>query len=143
MNLEISNNNYYGRKKGPKLSQKKKDNLNKLLPLMQFNIDFKSDDNKFNSLFLEKHNETWLEIGYGMGENFLFQLKMNKFVNIIGCEPYINGVANLITNINKEDYHRVKLYTEDANILINTLPSDYLNKIFILFPDPWPKKKTS
>ena len=68
-------------------------------------------------------------------------LRLNKDIGIIGCEPYINGIANLLELLNEEELKRVKIFNGDARKIISKLKANSISKIFILFPDPWPKKK--
>jgi tRNA (guanine-N7-)-methyltransferase len=82
-----------------------------------------------------------LEIGFGSGEHIKWQLDNKKNIAIIGCEPYINGVANLLALLNKEQLKRVKIFRGDARKIIASLKTGSVSKVFILFPDPWPKKK--
>lgn len=83
----------------------------------------------------------WVEVGFGSGEHLKWQLDNNKDIAIIGCEPYINGVANLLSILDQEDLKRVKIFSGDARKVISALKKESITKIFILFPDPWPKKK--
>jgi tRNA (guanine-N7-)-methyltransferase len=94
-----------------------------------------------DKLFPKNIKEIWLEIGFGSGEHIKWQLDNKKDVAIIGCEPYINGVANLLEMLNKEQLQRVKIFTGDARKVIASLKNNTISKVFILFPDPWPKKR--
>ena len=94
-----------------------------------------------DKLFPKNIKEIWLEIGFGSGEHIKWQLDNKKNVAIIGCEPYINGVANLLEILNKEQLQRVKIFTGDARKVIASLKKNSISKVFILFPDPWPKKR--
>ena len=94
-----------------------------------------------DKLFPKNIKEIWLEIGFGSGEHIKWQLDNKKDIAIIGCEPYINGVANLLEILNKEQLQRVKIFTGDARKVITSLKSNTISKVFILFPDPWPKKR--
>ena len=92
-------------------------------------------------LFPKNINEIWLEIGFGSGEHIKWQLDNKKDIAIIGCEPYINGVANLLELLSKEQLQRVKIFIGDARKIIASLNKNSISKVFILFPDPWPKRK--
>ena len=92
-------------------------------------------------LFPKNITEIWLEIGFGSGEHIKWQLDNKKNIAIIGCEPYLNGVANLLALLNKEQLQRVKIFSGDARKIITSLKTGSISKVFILFPDPWPKKK--
>ncbi|MAC40231.1 MAG: tRNA (guanosine(46)-N7)-methyltransferase TrmB [Pelagibacterales bacterium] len=105
-------------------------------------VSIKEDDVFFlEKLFPKNIKEIWLEIGFGSGENIKWQLDNRKDIAIIGCEPYINGVANLLQLLDNEQLHRVKIFTGDAIKIINSLKNNSISRVFILFPDPWPKKR--
>lgn len=93
------------------------------------------------SLFATPLSEVWLEIGFGGGEHMLAQLAQNPAISMIGCEPFINGVAKLLSHLSLEDYHRVRLWHEDVRVLLERVSPSYFTRAFILFPDPWPKKR--
>ena len=81
----------------------------------------------------------WLEIGFGSGEHLAHQAVLNPGVGIIGCEPYVNGIAGLLKHIDDEKLSNIRVFTEDARLLIEQLPDASLERVFILYPDPWPK----
>ena len=68
-------------------------------------------------------------------------MQNNDDIGFIGCEPYINGVANLIDILDEEQLKRVKIFNGDAKKIIPFFEKNTFEKVFILFPDPWPKKK--
>lgn len=82
-----------------------------------------------------------LEIGFGGGEHLLAQAKHNPDTLWIGCEPFINGVAKCLAGIDKEKLTNIRLFTNDARELIEQMPDQSVDSIFILFPDPWPKAR--
>lgn len=67
--------------------------------------------------------------------------KENKNNSFIGCEPYLNGVAMLLPRLAKENLTNVKIFMDDARMLFEVLPDASVEKLFLLFPDPWPKLK--
>lgn len=83
----------------------------------------------------------WLEIGFGGGEHLAAQARAHPDVGLIGVEPFINGVARLLSLIEAEGLGNIRIFTDDARLLLPLLPDQSLEKIFILFPDPWPKKR--
>ena len=109
------------------------------MPLVQ--LKDKEISENFSQLFHKNISDIWLEVGFGSGEHIKWQLDNNKDIGIIACEPYINGVANLIELLNKEQLQRVKIFMGDVRNIIDSIKSNSISKIFILFPDPWPKKK--
>ncbi len=80
-----------------------------------------------------------LEIGFGGGEHLLAQAATHPDTLFIGCEPFLNGVAKCLVGIEREGIRNIRLFTEDARLLIESLPEGCLDTVFILFPDPWPK----
>lgn len=85
--------------------------------------------------------EVWLEIGFGSGEHLLWQSDHNKDVGFIGCEPFINGVASLLGDIEDRGIKSILIHEGDARDVLVWLPGGSIAKIFLLFPDPWPKKR--
>ncbi len=83
----------------------------------------------------------WLEIGFGGGEHLVHQAARNPGVGIIGCEPYINGVAMLLGKIRKAGVENLAVYPGDVRDLFDVLPDGSVDKAFLLYPDPWPKKR--
>ncbi len=94
-----------------------------------------------SGLFRDKVSETWLEVGFGNGEHLIAQLKANPHVGIIGCEPFINGISALLNDIPDEMRGRLAIYPDDAGALLDRLPDACISRAFVLFPDPWPKKR--
>ena len=112
-----------------------------LLPTIEITIPAGEPSLDLEQLFVENMREVWLEIGFGSGEHLAQQAIENPSVGIIGCEPYINGVARLLADIDKHDLTNVKIFRDDARILLRALPGASIARTFILFPDPWPKMR--
>jgi tRNA (guanine-N7-)-methyltransferase len=83
--------------------------------------------------------EIWLEIGFGGGEHLASQAERRPDVLILGAEPFLNGVASALRHIGEASLSNVRLHPGDARDLLAALPDASLDRIFILFPDPWPK----
>ena len=120
----------FGRVRNRKLSTPKQFALSNLLTKYQIkdleNLEF---------------NQINLEIGFGFGD-FLFEnAKNNPDILFIGCEPHINGVANLLFKLNNEPLKNIRIFVGDNRLLLQTTSKKIFNKIYILFPDPWPKTK--
>lgn len=88
---------------------------------------------------MEGYQKLALEIGFGGGEHLLAQAAHHPDTLFIGCEPFINGVAKCLAGIDAQKLKNIRLFTQDARILIAQLPDACLDAVFILFPDPWPK----
>lgn len=85
--------------------------------------------------------EIWLEIGFGSGEHLVHQAVTHPDVGLIGCEPYINGVATLLGKIRRAGCENIRVHAGDARDLFDVLPERSISRAFLLYPDPWPKKR--
>ena len=85
--------------------------------------------------------DVWLEIGFGGGEHFVHMAETYPDVGLIGCEPFINGVAMLLGKIRAADISNIAVHPGDARDLFDVLPPESLSKVFLNYPDPWPKKR--
>ena len=93
-------------------------------------------------LFASPRRELWLEVGFGCGEHLLAQAAANPDVGLIGCEPFLNGVASALAGMETTGvWDNIRLWTEDAGALLDRLPDASLQRCFVLFPDPWPKRR--
>ena len=86
-------------------------------------------------------DEIWLEVGFGGGEHLAHQAAQNPDVGLIGAEPFVNGVAKLLARIEDEGLGNIRIHFGDARPLMEALAAGSLMRIFVLFPDPWPKKR--
>jgi tRNA (guanine-N7-)-methyltransferase len=85
--------------------------------------------------------EVWLEIGFGGGEHLAGQAARNQDVLILGAEPFVNGLGGALRHIADRSLTNVRLHNGDARDLLAALPDACLARVFILFPDPWPKAR--
>ncbi|CAN5212576.1 tRNA (guanosine(46)-N7)-methyltransferase TrmB [soil metagenome] len=85
--------------------------------------------------------EVWLEIGFGGGEHLAAQAARRPDVLMIGCEPFLNGVASMLRHIEDGGLKNVRLHADDARAVVEALPDASLDRILILFPDPWQKAR--
>jgi tRNA (guanine-N7-)-methyltransferase len=83
----------------------------------------------------------WLEIGFGAGEHLVHQARRNPDVGIIGAEAFVNGVASAILKLTAAGVGNVALHAGDARDLLDVLPPASLARVFLLYPDPWPKTR--
>jgi len=131
----------YGRRKGKKLSKNLCNLVKSELPKHSINISQLEDQNSLKDLFLKEYDQIWLEIGFGSGEHILEQAKQNPTIGFLGIEVYENGIAKFLSKNLKQGIKNIKLIKEDARLVLPVLKSNSLNRVFLLFPDPWPKKK--
>ncbi len=92
-------------------------------------------------LFVFAPSALWLEIGFGGGEHLVAQAAAHPDIGFIGCEFFINGVAKALAGLEREGLANVRLRAGDARPLIEALPAAALSRAFILYPDPWPKRR--
>ncbi len=90
----------------------------------------------------------WLEVGAGSGEHALAQARAHPEAGVIACEVYVNGICSLLSRLAPEGGEaeaslpaNLRLWDEDARELLRALPDGCLEKLFLLFPDPWPKAR--
>jgi tRNA (guanine-N7-)-methyltransferase len=85
--------------------------------------------------------EVWLEIGFGGGEHLAAQAERAPGVLILGAEPFLNGIASALRHIEERGLNNIRLHAGDARDLLAAMPDASLERVFILFPDPWPKAR--
>lgn len=85
--------------------------------------------------------ETWLEIGFGGGEHLAEQAARHPQVRLLGAEPFLNGAASALRHIDERGLHNVRLHVGDARDLLAALPDSSISRLFLMFPDPWPKAR--
>ncbi|MGB3625113.1 MAG: tRNA (guanosine(46)-N7)-methyltransferase TrmB [Henriciella sp.] len=93
------------------------------------------------TLFETSPGEVWLEIGFGGGEHVSAQAQANPDVGILASEVFVEGLAKCLSDIEEKALKNVRLWDEDARELVDLLPEASIDRVFILFPDPWPKKR--
>jgi tRNA (guanine-N7-)-methyltransferase len=120
----------YGRRRGRKPSARQTALLRDLLP--QVSVD---------PVEAADASSTWLEIGFGGGEHLLWQARHNPGALIIGCEPYEDGVIKVLSAIEADALKNLRVHMGDVRDILRALPEGSLDRAFILFPDPWPKRK--
>jgi len=133
---------YYGRRKGHALSDRQQTLMDTLLP--KISITLTADEEEPldpHGLFPKSTKEIWMEVGFGKGEHMVWQVTHNPDVGLIGCEPYLNGIAGLLAHIDDTKSEAIRIYADDARHLLPRLPDACLTKFFLLHPDPWPKKR--
>lgn len=128
----------FSRKKARAYTNEQNKLVEELLPKITFETELKKESH-FDDLIMGR--EVYLEIGFGGGEHLVSLAKANLDKLIIGCEVFLNGVAACLADIKEKNLDNILLSTEDAREVLEKIPDNSLDKIFILFPDPWPKTK--
>lgn len=144
---------FYGRRKGRVVRKAKTTLLESFLPEIKISSATKFDKQTMFGLPVEK---VCLEIGFGDGQHLAGQALNNPQTGFIGAEVFQNGVANLLTlitgikegtqlpekiNLLPERTDNIRVFDDDMRILFPLIPDGFLDKVFVLFPDPWPKKR--
>jgi len=130
----------YGRRKAKPLTARKERLIGELLPRLKLDLKRAVPD-RLEDVFAAHVDEVWLEIGFGSGEHLLWQAETHRDVGLIGCEPFINGMATLLGAIEDRAIDTIRLHDGDARDVLAWLPDGSVGRIFMLFPDPWPKKR--
>jgi tRNA (guanine-N7-)-methyltransferase len=128
---------FFGRRKGKKLRAGQDDLVQNLLPAIRV-VPGSDIPGQFPN---RQARETWLEIGFGGGEHLAAQARAHRDVNIVGCEPFVNGMAKLLAVIEQERLDNVRVWDDDVTDLLPTLPDASFDRVYILYPDPWPKRR--
>jgi tRNA (guanine-N7-)-methyltransferase len=126
----------YGRSHSHALSARKVALVDTLLPALEL------PEGAFDprALFPEKA-EVWLEIGFGGGEHLAALAQAHPDIGFIGAEPYLDGMAKMLAEIEERGLTNVRLHRGDARDLVGNIADASLARIFIMFPDPWPKTR--
>jgi tRNA (guanine-N7-)-methyltransferase len=93
------------------------------------------------TLFPAGVSDVWLEIGFGGGEHLAEQAARYREIGFIGSEVFENGVAKLLGEIDRRRLSNLRLFHDDARLLLEALAPASIGRVFILFPDPWPKQR--
>ena len=129
----------YGRRQGHRLRPGRQRQLVERLPELQVRLP--ETGSLDPAQLIPGRERLWLEIGFGAGEHLAAQAAAHPEVGLIGCEPYLAGVASLLATAEREGLSNLRVVVDDARLLLCALPDDCLERIFVLFPDPWPKTR--
>ena len=143
---------FFGRRKGRTIRCAKSALLANFLPHLKI-----TEETSINTkMFTAPVTKIYLEIGFGNGEHLAEQAKRNPTIGFIGAEVFQNGIANLLSLLTgikiKDDIPQqitltpdrvdnIRIFDNDMRLLFARIPDNSLDKIFLLFPDPWPKKR--
>ncbi len=130
----------YGRRHGRKLSPRQARLLAESLPKLAIPLEAPPPAS-VTALFAAPVRDVWLEIGFGGGEHLVWQAERHPDIGLIGCEPFLDGVVKVVDTVQTRGLANVRLVGDDARPLLRWLPEACLGRVFILFPDPWPKAR--
>ncbi len=129
----------HGRRRGRRLRPGRAALLDDLLPDLRIALPPEGEKLDPAALFDPPRARLWLEIGFGAGEHLAWQAAHHPDVGIIGSEVFVNGVASLLRHVRDDGLANVRIHDDDARALVAALPDASVERVFLLFPDPWPK----
>lgn len=128
---------FYGRRRGHRLHPHQAGLVENLLPGLRIAEHARAPQAAFET----PPDRLVLEIGFGGGEHLAACAEASPTVGFIGCEPFLNGVAKLLNRIDARGLKNIRIHDEDARDLMEEMPAGCLEAVFLLYPDPWPKKR--
>jgi len=131
---------FFGRRKGHKLRSHQADLIDHLLPHLTLDISNPAPA-RLAELFEPPIENVRLEIGFGVGEHLIAEALAFPEIGFIGCEPYVNGMAKILTQIEAHNIGNIRLFAGDAAELLAWAPARSLLRIDLIHPDPWPKRR--
>jgi tRNA (guanine-N7-)-methyltransferase len=131
---------FFGRRKGHKLRAHQADLIAHLLPHLALDPTGPAPSD-LRDLFDPRPDDIRLEIGFGGGEHLAAEAQNLGQTGFIGCEPYVNGMAKILTRIEAQNIGNIRLFAGDAAELLAWLPPRSLSRIDLIHPDPWPKRR--
>lgn len=130
----------YGRRQGRPIKSSKQKLFEELLPTLA--IDLVEGKHLLDpKMYFNQQLDIWMEVGFGGGEHLASLAQQNPSVNFIGCEPFLNGVSSLLGHIDEHAIKNIRIYQGNAVDLIKTLALESLSRFYLMFADPWPKKR--
>jgi tRNA (guanine-N7-)-methyltransferase len=131
---------FFGRRKGHKLRLHQADLIEHLLPRLSLDIGEPAPP-ELADLFDRPIADVRLEIGFGGGEHLIAEALAFPDLGFIGCEPYVNGMAKILAQIEAHNIGNIRLLAGDAAELLAWAPPRSLTRIDLIHPDPWPKRR--
>jgi tRNA (guanine-N7-)-methyltransferase len=131
---------FFGRRKGHPLRARQASLMQELLPRLAVDLS-QSAPADLTHFFPQRPAAARLEIGFGGGEHLAAQALAHPDLGFIGCEPFVNGMAKMLAAIDANRIGNVRLHFGDATDLLDWFPDGALDRVDILYPDPWPKRR--
>lgn len=136
----------YGRRRGHPLRPRQQRLLEEMLPRLRLSSEAAATNPR--GAFAAPVEAVWLEVGFGGGEHALAQVAAHPCIGLIASEVFENGLCSLLSRLVPEGGEatapvppNLRLWPEDARRLLALLPEGSLDRLFLLFPDPWPKAR--
>ena len=139
----IKEKRVYGRKLGRPLNASRQAALDDILPRVAIDEALLSENGDLapSSLFQNRYEECWFEIGFGAGEHLSALIRRHPNHALIGAEPFINGMSSFLKDIEDEPKDNIRVHMDDAMMVANSLSDHCLDGMYVLNPDPWHKKR--
>lgn len=131
---------FFGRRKGKPLRDRQAESLATVLPALKLDLTAPAPA-RLADLFSVPVDEVRLEIGFGGGEHLVHRAQESPVTGFIGVEPFVNSMAKLVGRVIDLDLRNIRLYDDDATQVLDWLPPASVDRIDLLYPDPWPKRK--
>ena len=131
---------FFGRRKGKPLRDRQSEGLATLLPALKLDLETPAPGD-LQELFAVPVNELRLEIGFGGGEHLIHRAEECPDIGFIGVEPFVNSMAKLLARVDELALKNIRVYDDDATEVLDWLPDGSIDRIDLLYPDPWPKRK--
>lgn len=130
---------FFGRRHGKALRAAQQRLLDEVLPTLAI----PPGDGPLDptTLFTPPADALWLEIGFGGGEHLTAQAAANRRIGFIGAEAFMNGVVTALRAAETLGLDNLRIWSDDVRLLLDRLPDACLARVFVLFPDPWPKSR--
>lgn len=138
--IDIKQKTFFGRRKGKGMSKAKKDLISSEMPKFEIKLP-KSGTIDFNKLFDFTPSKLIFEIGYGDGDHIVQMALKNPDVGFIGTEVFVNGNASILKKILENNIKNIRIFPDDVNLLFPFIKDETFSRIFVLYPDPWPKNR--
>ncbi|MBE6455507.1 MAG: tRNA (guanosine(46)-N7)-methyltransferase TrmB [Alphaproteobacteria bacterium] len=145
---------FFGRRKGKAIKQSKQKLIDELLPRLKPTLPEKGTLFDMNTFFGIQPKEIWLEVGFGGGEHVAELAQLYPDIGFIGAEPFMNGVASLLAHLNGSHEapvlhtnladgrtDNVRIWPDDVREMFPFFKDGLFKRIFVLYPDPWPKAR--
>lgn len=138
--VEVKQKTFFGRRRGKGMSKAKEDLISSQMQNYEIKLPKKGKVD-LESLFDFTPREFIFEIGYGDGEHIVQMAQKNPDVAFIGTEVFVNGNASILKKIIENNIKNIRIFPDDVNLLFPYLEDGVFSRIFVLYPDPWPKNR--
>lgn len=131
----------YGRRKGKRLRPGRQALVDSTLSSVRIDLDALATPITGEALFHSPVEALRLEIGFGGGEHLAAQAKANPHIGFIGAEVFSNGIASLLSHCDRDKLSNIRVFDDDIRALLPALADGILERVYLPYPDPWPKSK--